>query len=137
MVRSLQIRRYNHGADPVIECDQDRLFQVVRNLLNNAIKFSPPGGNIDFELFTNPDEAGQIELHVTDDGVGIDPQDSEMVFDKFSQSGNNPNQGSGLGLSICREIVELHRGTIHAQSNPDRGATLVVRIPRSNPGEAS
>ena len=132
--RSLQIRRHNHGAEQNIDCDGERIFQVVRNLLNNAIKFSPPGGKIDFELFNVADDETLIELRVTDDGSGIDPADKEMVFDKFSQSGNNPNQGSGLGLSISREIVELHQGTIRAQNSDGRGATMVVRLPRQKPG---
>ncbi len=133
--RSLQIRRHNHGANLMVNCDPERIFQVVRNLLNNAIKFSPPGGNIDFEFFTAASDDDWIELHVTDDGGGIDPEDREMIFDKFSQSGNNPNQGSGLGLSISREIVELHQGTIQAQSSGHRGATMVVRLPRKKPSQ--
>ena len=131
--KGLRIRRSGNSTDPVIDCDRERIFQVVRNLLNNAIKFSPPEGAIDFELVDASGDPPMLELRVTDDGSGIDAADFEVIFDKFVQSRSTTSQGTGLGLSISREIVQLHAGSIHAENSGNRGATLVVRLPRKRP----
>jgi two-component system CheB/CheR fusion protein len=114
----------------MIDADANRLRQVVGNLLNNAIKFTSSGGRVDVRLSKNDE---WIELTVSDTGVGIEPEFLPRVFTAFSQADASSTRafgGLGLGLAISKELVELHGGTIHAESaGPGRGATFVVRLP--------
>jgi two-component system CheB/CheR fusion protein len=122
----------------VIDADPDRLRQVVGNLLNNAIKFTPSGGRVDLKL-TQTDS--WIELVVKGSGRGIEPDFLPRVFTAFSQADASSTRsfgGLGLGLAISKELVELHGGTIHAESaGIDQGATFVVRLPADGRSEAS
>jgi PAS domain S-box-containing protein len=120
-------------VDPLagpIQGDPARLQQVVWNLLTNAVKFTPPGGSI--ELTLRRLDTG-LELQVADSGVGISPQFLPHVFDRFRQgdaSTTRRHGGLGLGLSIARQLVELHGGSITAASGGEgRGARFSVRLP--------
>jgi PAS domain S-box-containing protein len=110
--------------------DADRLQQVVWNLLTNAIKFTPRDGHVQVRLRR---EAAQVEIAVTDDGQGIEPDFLPFVFDRFRQadpSATRKTGGLGLGLSIVRSLVELHGGVVTASSDGQgHGATFVVRVP--------
>jgi signal transduction histidine kinase len=112
--------------------DPLRIEQVVTNLIDNAIKYSPDGGQIDI-LLTEP-EPPVVELSVRDRGVGIPAEHRAHIFDRFYQAhagGQLTNMaGMGLGLYISRQIVELHGGTIEAQFPEDGGTRIVVRLPR-------
>jgi len=105
-----------------------RLRQVVSNLLENAIKYTPSGGRVRVEATA---EAGQVVLRVIDSGVGIPPADQPYLFDKFFRAGNVPAEvaGAGLGLSIVRSIVESHNGRIWVDSKLNEGTTFVVVLP--------
>jgi two-component system CheB/CheR fusion protein len=122
----------------IIDADADRLRQVVGNLLNNAIKFTPSGGRIDVKLTKDKD---WIELIVKDTGKGIEADFLPRVFTAFSQADASSTRsfgGLGLGLAISKELVELHGGTIHAESEGvDHGATFVVRLPADGAGQTS
>jgi two-component system, chemotaxis family, CheB/CheR fusion protein len=115
---------------PEIDADPDRLRQVVGNLLNNAVKFTSSGGQVEVRL-TKVDQ--WIELTVADTGRGIEPDFLPRVFTAFSQADASSTRsfgGLGLGLAISKELVELHGGTIHADSQGlERGATFIVRLP--------
>jgi signal transduction histidine kinase/CheY-like chemotaxis protein len=110
--------------------DADRLQQVVWNLVSNAIKFTPHGGRVQLRLRR---EHSYVELVVADDGQGIDPGFLPHVFDRFRQADAKISRkagGLGLGLAIARSIVELHGGTISAQSDGEGlGATFTIRLP--------
>jgi CheY-like chemotaxis protein len=110
--------------------DADRLQQVVWNLLTNAIKFTPRGGRVQVRLRR---QASHVEIAVADDGQGIVPEFLPYVFDRFRQadaSATRKTGGLGLGLSIVRQLVELHGGVVTASSDgTGRGATFVVRLP--------
>jgi signal transduction histidine kinase/ActR/RegA family two-component response regulator len=114
----------------VILADPHRLRQVVSNLLSNAVKFTPSSGTIDVRLSKGE---GWIELSVADTGRGIDPEFLSQVFTAFSQAESSTTReqgGLGLGLAICKELVELHGGTIHAESKGlGKGASFIVRLP--------
>jgi PAS domain S-box-containing protein len=114
----------------IILADPDRLRQIVSNLLGNAVKFTPSGGKIAINLIKNE---AWIELSVADTGRGIDPEFLPNVFTAFTQadaSSTRTHGGLGLGLAISKELVELHGGTIHAESlGEEKGATFVVRLP--------
>jgi PAS domain S-box-containing protein len=110
--------------------DPDRLQQVVWNLASNAVKFTPKGGRIEVKLARVD---SHVQLSVTDNGKGISPEFLPYVFDRFRQADSTSTRkygGLGLGLAIVRHLVELHGGTVHAESpGPDHGASFTVRLP--------
>ena len=107
--------------------DAVRWAQVVTNLLHNASKFTPPGGFVEVSLRADAD-GRMAELRVADNGCGIAPSELESIFGIFHRSRQRP--GLGVGLAVVRRLVELHGGTIHAESaGPDLGAAFVVRVP--------
>jgi CheY-like chemotaxis protein len=110
--------------------DPDRLQQVVSNLLSNAIKFTPAGGRIDVRL----DRVGsQARIQVTDTGIGIRPDFLPYIFEHFRQAdttATRENRGLGLGLAIARHLVQLHGGTIEAESPGEgQGASFTIMLP--------
>jgi excisionase family DNA binding protein len=108
--------------------DPPRLEQVLTNLLDNAIKYSPDDGAIDVVL-SQPGPA-TIELSVRDRGLGIPPETRGAIFERFSQArAEDARQGLGLGLYVSRQIVALHGGETHAEFPPDGGTRIVVRLP--------
>ena len=117
---------------PVLTGDADRLQQVCWNLLTNAVKFTAPGGSIDFTIRHAGDA---VEFHVRDSGRGIPAEAVPFIFERFRQADarmSRDHGGLGLGLSIARSIVEMHGGTIVAESGGEgRGATFTVRLPVS------
>ena len=112
--------------------DPDRIQQVVRNLLANAVKFSPPSGIICVRLRR---VGTAMLLSVCDNGPGIPPDEIETIFDKFVQSSKTKSNkgGTGLGLAICREITSGHNGRIWAENNAGVGCIFFVEIPIANP----
>jgi signal transduction histidine kinase len=117
-------------ADLGIDADPERLHQVLTNLLDNAIRHSPPGGEV---VVCAERTAAGVRLSVRDEGPGIAPTERERVFERFTRTDSaraTADGGSGLGLSITRWLVELHGGSVHvADAAP--GCTLVVDLPRS------
>jgi CheY-like chemotaxis protein len=117
------------SAGPVLG-DPDRLQQVLWNLVSNAIKFTPAGGQIQVRL---AQADGQVQIVVQDSGVGIPREFVPHVFDTFRQrdsSDTRPHGGVGLGLALVRQLVELHGGSVHAESaGENRGATFTVSLP--------
>jgi len=122
---------------PPVTGDVGRLQQIVRKLLSNAIKFTPPGGRVRVRVDRVDDEA---RLTVSDTGVGIAPEFLPHVFDRFRQADGSLTRvygGVGLGLSLVRDLVELHDGQVSAESPGDgAGATFTVRLPLRAPGDA-
>ena len=118
------------GESSWVKADPIRLEQVVRNLLDNAVKYTPPGGRIDISVAS---EAGAAILRVRDTGVGIHPDSLPLIFDAFVQVDRSParsQSGLGLGLTLVKRLVELHGGTVSASSaGPNRGSEFVVRLP--------
>ncbi|MEA2736678.1 MAG: hypothetical protein QOE14_3129, partial [Humisphaera sp.] len=118
------------AEDDRISGDGDRLQQVVWNLLNNAVKFTPAGGRIEVRLDR---AASDLRLRVTDTGRGIPPAFLPYVFDRFRQADSTSTRshgGLGIGLTIVRHIVELHHGAVHAESAGEgQGATFIVTLP--------
>jgi signal transduction histidine kinase len=107
--------------------DEERLRQIVYNLLSNAVGFSRPGGIIQIGCWR---EAGSYVLEIVDQGVGIPAEQIGRVFDRFeSRSRGSRHRGAGLGMSLVKSLVELHGGTVAITSVPDRGTTVTVRLP--------
>jgi signal transduction histidine kinase len=110
--------------------DGDRLRQIMMNLLDNAIKFTPAGGQVNIRL----DRAdSEIKITVIDTGIGIRPEFLPYIFDRFTQaevSSHHSPGGLGIGLAIVRHLVELHHGAIEVASEGEgRGTTFTVRLP--------
>jgi len=156
--KNIRLRVSIEPGDIIISGDPDRLQQVVWNLLSNAVKFTPPGGRIEVRLEKRisermKSEVGSrksesetpsdssfrlhpsdfIQITVSDTGQGISPDFLPYIFDRFRQADNTttrPHGGLGLGLAIARHLVELHGGTIRAESEgAGRGTTFIVRLP--------
>ncbi len=113
--------------------DQDKLERIIFNLLSNAFKFTPAGGLITLETEVNENAViPYIKITVSDTGVGVPEKDLNIIFDRFYQSQQPSyilNQGTGIGLSIIKEFVELHEGNIVATLLPERGMRFVVELP--------
>jgi len=141
-----------------VRCDGERTVEVLENLLENAFRFSPPGGTVRLHLEAvarAPDDApdsaageeegagrdGFVCVSVCDEGPGVPPEEREAIFERFRQAkteGRSTGGGVGLGLSICREIVRAHGGRIWVTDAPDGGAAFRVLLRRSGtPAEAS
>lgn len=119
----------------IVDCDGNRLLQVLTNLISNAAKFSYPDSTIGISLIINSDSA---RVAVTNHGPGIPSDKQELVFQKFKQIGspvNQKNPGTGLGLNISKRIIELHGGAIGFDSLPDNVTTFYFTLPlvRQNP----
>ena len=116
-------------ALPRLAVDPTRIAQLLDNLLSNAVKFTPQGGRVEVRVCR---EGGQVVLAVADTGVGIPAADLERIFERFFRTAiatRHAVQGSGLGLTITKAIVEAHHGTIAVDSDEGRGSTFTVRLP--------
>ena len=114
---------------PALRADKDRLVQVLSNVFRNAINFSPPGTRITVEARAID---GVVETRVTDQGIGVPKESLELIFDRFYQVDQGTKRrvgGAGLGLFICRGIIEAHGGRIWAESEPGKGTTIVFQLP--------
>ena len=119
---------------PFINCDKDRIGQVIMNLLNNAIKFSPQGGKITFstKVEKNTNKSGEVAcISIIDQGPGIPPDEHESIFNKFVQVKKQVSSagGTGLGLAICKEIINEHKGSIWCENNERAGVTFTFTLP--------
>jgi two-component system, OmpR family, phosphate regulon sensor histidine kinase PhoR len=118
----------HEGCDLSVEADRASLLRIVSNLLDNAIKWSPPDGHV---WVTAKDEGELVALSVRDEGDGIAEQDVPRVFERFFKAdGSRSNQGVGLGLAIVKHLVRAHGGTATVESKPGEGATFTVRLPK-------
>jgi signal transduction histidine kinase len=124
-------------AHQMWSCDPDRLREAVDNLISNAIKYSPVGGNIEMTMSVADDN---ILIRVADEGAGLSEEDVSRLFGRFQRLSARPTGGessTGLGLSIVKRIVELHGGSVAAQSpGPGRGTTFTIRLPAVGAGTA-
>ena len=113
---------------PIVIGDPIQLRQMLDNLLGNAVKYTPEGGEIKFSAMQ---ENGQFLFQVVDEGIGIPPEDQARIFDRFYRASNTPDtsQGTGLGLAIVKSIVENHRGRIWVDSIEGEGSTFTVVLP--------
>jgi len=129
--RGIAVRLEAPERVPAVQADVDRIFQVVLNLLSNAAKFCAPGrGQVEIAL---AEEGRFLRVDVRDNGPGVDARDREIIFDKFRQAAHSPalSQGSGLGLHICRRIVEHFGGRIWVTSRAGEGSCFSFTLPRA------
>jgi signal transduction histidine kinase len=125
---------YNTSPEFIsLEGDRIRLNQVMTNLLSNASKYSPEGSNVEVKTYLNDSIFG---IEISDDGIGISPEDQLQLFTPFFRSENSETRqvsGNGLGLVICKQIVELHGGELTVNSTRGSGTTVRVELPLSKP----
>ncbi|WP_432820880.1 ATP-binding protein [Trichloromonas sp.] len=123
--------RFPADCPPVL-ADEDRISQIIENLISNAVKYSPPQGSI---TITGTVEKNMLSISVGDQGVGLSEDKLEHIFDKFYRADTSETAptGTGLGLYITRAIVEAHGGRISASSQPGQGATFTFTLPQATP----
>ena len=117
-----------------VEIDTDKLTQVIDNIMNNAIKYSPDGGTITVSIKTTDE---QLILSIADEGLGIPKQDLPKIFDRFyrvDKARSRAQGGTGLGLAIAKEIIKQHQGFIRAKSEYGVGSTFTIVLPYENDG---
>lgn len=115
--------------EKIMLCDPDMVERIVLNLLSNAVKFTPEGGHIYVCIY---DRSDKIILSIKDDGIGIPPEMSEMIFERFIQvdkTSTRAREGSGIGLSLVRSLVDMHGGAISVKSQQGEGSEFIVEIP--------
>jgi two-component system phosphate regulon sensor histidine kinase PhoR len=128
---------FDPGDEPrLIRGDREKLFKVFSNLFDNALKYTPDGGSVEMTL-----EKGETEYRIEfrDTGIGIDQEELEFVFDRFkrmSTAEKKKIKGTGLGLTIVKEIVNAHKGRVWVESQVGAGSTFIVTLPASPPADA-
>ncbi|MBV5337385.1 MAG: ATP-binding protein, partial [Deltaproteobacteria bacterium] len=130
----------NLGLDPVplqANLDPIRFSQVLTNILDNALRYTPEGGHVDISTKQNGD---QIEITIQDSGDGVTAEDAAHLFDRFYRADESRTRdserdagGSGLGLAIAKSIVEMHMGKIWAESETGKGLKVIIQLPVSTP----
>jgi signal transduction histidine kinase len=123
---------------PLIRADWEKLRRIVENLTSNAIKFTKRGGEVSISVRYEVVDDGRIAIAVSDTGIGIKAEDIPLVFEKFVQldkSAFRRYNGSGLGLTVVKDLAEAHQGTIEVVSEFKQGSTFTVRIPVNNEGD--
>jgi signal transduction histidine kinase len=117
-------------APVFVQGDLRRLRRMLANLIDNAVKYTPRGGSVALSV---RDNGPGVEISISDTGIGIAPKDISRIFEKFYRADESRSRpGFGLGLSLVRSIVDLHRGTISVTSEPDKGTTFTIVLPRSS-----
>ena len=124
--KNVEIECTNDGAGILIPMDETRLLHVFYNLIHNAIDVMPKGGKLMLRFQVG---AREVVTELEDSGSGIAPEIASRLFEPFATHGKT--HGTGLGLSICKRIIEDHHGTIHARSEPNRGAVFYFTLPRA------
>jgi len=128
--KGIRLCKRFEGKDPVIRANRDRIMQVLSNLIDNAIKFTPSGGEVQVRVRSKPHE---VRIAIKDTGIGIPASELERIFEHFHRVEQGPSQrteGFGLGLSIAREIVASYGGSIWARSQLGKGSTFYVTLPK-------
>jgi signal transduction histidine kinase len=128
--KEITVEVYLASSVVLLEGDRVKLRQVMNNLLSNALKFTNPGGQVCVIL---TERAGEVECQVEDTGVGIPAHLQERLFEEFTPTGREGTQGegsTGLGLSIVKRIIEMHRGSMTVDSTVGKGSIFTFRLPR-------
>jgi len=140
--KNINVKTTFNTSELMVECDGEKISQVIRNMLGNAFKFTPEGKSIsvitcasemvDKNSESSSDTINSVKVSVIDEGIGIPEDELTHVFDKFAQSSSTDNGsgGTGLGLAICTEIIEKHNGTIWAENNSSGGASFTFEFPQ-------
>jgi signal transduction histidine kinase len=127
----ITIRNNTKTENLQVLADQKMIDTVLRNLISNAVKFTPSGGIIETEARMEQDA---VEVCIQDNGVGMTPEEVEKIFDigiKMKKSGTANEKGTGLGLTLAKEFIEKNNGTISVKSNKGKGSKFIIRLPKA------
>ncbi len=140
--KGIHLDFYSELDSVFMDYDPDKILSIVSNLLSNAIKFTPPGGAVVFEVaqykhvgqtdFDASVNGAKLQLKVSDTGIGIEKPDLPLIFDRFYQANNttiDSGEGTGIGLSLTKELVEKFEGTIDVESTPGEGTEFTILLP--------
>ena len=133
--KDIRLTFYAEEESLLMDYDEEKIQQIVYNLLSNAIKFTPERGKVIFHILKlKRSTSEQLQMKVKDTGVGMSPEDVRHVFDRFYQadgSSTRKGEGTGIGLALTKELVELMNGEIQVESTPDKGSTFTIHLPIS------
>lgn len=132
--RNISLTTVVHQDVPIITADWEKIRRIVENLASNAIKFTRKGGSVSIEVSYH-EETERLSIAVSDTGIGIKEEDLSLIFERFTQSDKSSYRrygGSGLGLAVVKELVEMHGGTVEVRSVYKQGSTFTVWIPTGN-----
>lgn len=132
--RNISLTTVVHQDVPIITADWEKIRRIVENLASNAIKFTRKGGSVSIEVSYH-EETERLSVAVSDTGIGIKEEDLSLIFERFTQSDKSSYRrygGSGLGLAVVKELVEMHGGTVEVRSVYKQGSTFTVWIPTGN-----
>lgn len=128
--------RIEVGPLPVLEADATQMRQLFQNLIANALKFQRPGIPPEIRISASPAQKGGVSpggrcrITVEDNGIGFDNKYGEQIFKVFERlHGRDEYEGTGIGLAVCRKVVERHGGTVKAEGSPGRGSVFTVELP--------
>lgn len=126
--------RIELGDLPVIEADQLQMGQLLQNLISNALKFHRPAVPPVVTVETTLIAEGQVQIQISDNGIGFDEKYLDRIFQPFQRlHGRSEYEGAGMGLAICRKIVERHNGRLTARSSPGQGTVFIISLPQRQP----
>jgi two-component system phosphate regulon sensor histidine kinase PhoR len=134
--RRIAVRCTAESENQSVVGDEEKLTQVLVNLLDNAVKYTEPGGSVDVTVRASD---GKVIISVRDTGIGIPPGDRDRIFERFyrvDRARSRESGGTGLGLSIVKHVVEAHRGAVAVDSGLGQGSVFTVTLPRQEPGPA-
>jgi len=119
------------GELPVIKGDPTQMRQLFQNLIGNALKFHKDGEKPVIKMPSAITDSGELQIVVEDNGIGFEEKYIDRIFAPFQRlhGRGSPYEGTGMGLAICKKIVERHGGTIRAESEPGKGSTFIIRLP--------
>lgn len=133
--KNIRLIFFSAIKDLLMVFDEDKMGKIIMNLLSNAFKFTPEGGRVDvsLDLLTAADgQSEQLEIRISDTGIGINDEDKELIFERFYQVQQKEGQktgGSGIGLHLVKEFVALHNGTITVLDNLGKGSVFLIKLP--------
>lgn len=131
--KRINFQFYSDRKEIMMAFDQDKLEKIFMNLLGNAFKFTPSYGSINVSLEQVGDDNPMLRIKVADTGPGIDDKDKEFIFDSFFQANDSGDpqvqMGNGLGLSMVKEYVKLHQGTVRVTDNVEKGSVFIIDLP--------
>jgi signal transduction histidine kinase len=137
VVSDLEVRieetggRVEVGDLPTLQAERSQMRQLFQNLVSNALKFHREGVPPVVKVYTSADSSKTVEVRVEDNGIGFDEVYLEKVFQPFTRlHGRSEYEGSGIGLAICRKIIERHGGSLTATSQEGQGSTFIIQLPK-------
>jgi signal transduction histidine kinase len=130
--KSIEIKLRTSPSIPLISCHEPLMYRALVNLLSNALKYTPRGGEIEISIYAylNKKGTGVLEISFRDTGIGICKEDKEKIFQPYYRGRNTSSEeGKGLGLSFAKEVIDLHGGKILVQSEPNVGSIFSILLP--------